>query len=96
VAWIKERRKLNRFCEECRRIFSENPKFKGKEPKCNECFPGVRMENIETWEVFQRYASPMGTDSGVVLDLAKACGVRDELEVLEKVLYILGEMEKDG
>ncbi len=52
------------------------------------------MENMETWEVFQRYASPMGADSGAILSLAKACDVKDPLEVLEKVLYLLGEMEK--
>ena len=94
--WVKERRKLKRFCGECRRIFEENPKFKGKSPKCDQCFPGVLRENLDAWEVFQRYSCPMGVDSDAIFRLADRMEVYDPLETMEKVMELLGEIEKDG
>ena len=51
---------------------------------------------MEAWEVFQRYSSPMGADSGTILALCRACRVRDPLETLEKVLNLIGEIEKEN
>jgi len=93
--WFQERRKLKRFCRKCKKIFEEDPKFKGKSPRCDQCFPGILKENLDAWEVFQRYSSPLGIDSGVILSLCKAMEVKDPLETLEKVLEILGELERD-
>jgi len=56
----------------------------------------VDLENMEAWEVFQRYSSPMGADSGTILALCRACRVRDPLETLEKVLNLIGEIEKEN
>lgn len=94
--WIRERRKLKRFCKECREIFEKNPRFKGKKPKCDQCFPGVTKENLDAWEVFQRYSNPMGVDSDAIFRLAERMEVLDPLEVMEKVLDLLGEVDKDG
>ena len=94
--WVKERRKLKRFCDDCRKIFEENPRFKGKSPRCDQCFPGVTKENLESWEVFQRYSAPMGADSDAIFRLAERMGVNDPLEVMEKVLCLLGEVDRDG
>ena len=48
---------------------------------------------MDTWEVFQRYSSPFGADSGVILNLCKTMGIRDPIETLEKMLYLLGKIE---
>ena len=50
------------------------------------------MGNIEAWEVFQRYSSPFGADSGIILSLCKTMRVSDTVETLEKVLDLLGAM----
>ena len=77
-------------------MFEDNPRLKGKGPNCDGCFPGVHVSNMDAWEVFQRYASPMGIDSGIILSLCNAYEVEDPTETLEKVLFLLGEIEKDG
>lgn len=94
AAWVFERRKLKRFCNDCKKIFEETPKLKGKGPKCDQCFPGVLLGNVDAWEVFQRYSAPLGADSGVILNLCKVLGVKDPVETLEKVLELLGAMEE--
>ena len=76
-------------------MFEDNPKLRGKGPNCEQCFPGVERENVEAWEVFQRYSNPWGMDSSGILSLCKICGVKDELETLEKVTYLIAEIERE-
>jgi len=48
---------------------------------------------MDAWEVFQRYSSPLGIDSGIILSLCRTMRVSDSLRTLEKVLTLLGEIE---
>ena len=48
---------------------------------------------METWEVFQRYSSPLGIDSGAIVSLCRIMKVSDPLKTLDKVLTLLGAME---
>ncbi len=64
-----------------------------KGPDCGNCFPGIHLNNLDAWKVFQRYSSPLGIDSGVILSLCKSIGIQDEIETLDKVLDLLGMID---
>lgn len=74
-------------------MFEENPALKG--PKCEECWPGCMPGNREAWEVFQRYSCPMGPDTDAIMRLAERMEIADPLEVAERVLTLLGEVNKN-
>jgi hypothetical protein len=77
-------------------LFEENPKLKEKGPRCDQCFPGVHMGNVNAWEVFQRYSSPFGADSGAILSLCDAFGIEDKIGTLEKVLDLIGMIDSSN
>jgi hypothetical protein len=71
-----------------------NPKMRDKKPQCEQCHPGVSPENLEAWNIFQRYSNPWGMDSVDVLTLCEKYGVEDPLECSEKVVYLIEEISE--
>ena len=64
-------------------------------PPCEQCWPGIEMENLDAWDVYQLSTTDaMGVTSQGILAIAEKAGLSDPIECLTKISILRSHLEK--
>lgn len=96
---MKERRRKNWWCGECREFWAEETKRqkKKRDPPCEQCgWPGVTEGNFEAWMVFQLVCGEAwGITASNVIAVCQMKGIDDVEDCLDKVMDLSAKSKDD-
>lgn len=64
--------------------------FHQESPPCGQCRPEINERNIQAWQIYQMAnMEHQGPSASVVIELSRAAGLSDPVEILVKVQEIM-------